>query len=164
MYVVQCGSARCPSFNHPIDQSINPNTTTTTQEFIYTPLADPLLALVESNKAQSSPATSASLNINLVLGSDYYDAAAEILTADFGFQGYMGVPGLIGTGPESRAAAYANNVSWGKLGGACIAPVCYTLSLTNITAHTPHEPTRTPACHPGRGNPCLLFSAGGPEF
>jgi hypothetical protein len=92
---------------------------------LYTPLADPL-ALVESNKAQSSSATSASLNINLVLGSDYYDAAAEILTADYGFQGYMGVPGLIGTGPESRAAAYANNVSWGKLSGACIAPVCYT--------------------------------------
>ena len=86
------------------------------QEFIYTPLAGPLLAFVESNKAQSDPDTSASLNINLVLGSDYYDANAGILTADYGFQGYMGVPGLIGTGPASRAAAYANNVAWGKSG------------------------------------------------
>ncbi|GBF96265.1 hypothetical protein Rsub_09060 [Raphidocelis subcapitata] len=84
------------------------------QDYIYTPLADPLLAFVDADKSKTEPATSESLNINLVLGSDFYGPAA-IATADYGFQGYLGVPGLNDTGSDSRAAAYAYNVSWEKL-------------------------------------------------
>lgn len=57
--------------------------------------------------------TSDALNINIVLGADFYDREAKILTGNYGFQGYMGVPGLDGVDNASRVAAYNYNVSWG---------------------------------------------------
>lgn len=56
--------------------------------------------------------TSASLNQNLLLASDAYAPQAGILSATYGFEGYMGVPGLNGTDSASQAAAQQANVAW----------------------------------------------------
>jgi len=78
---------------------------------IYTDLAKPLLDFVDAVKAQTI-ASSDSLNINLTLSADFFARTPQILTANFGFDGYMGVPGLIGTDDSARQAAFLNNVSW----------------------------------------------------
>jgi len=78
---------------------------------IYTDLANPLLDYVNAVKGQTT-ASSDALNINLTLSADFFARTPQIMTANFGFDGYMGVPGLIGTDSNARAAAFANNVSW----------------------------------------------------
>ena len=52
---------------------------------------------------------------NIVLGSDYYDVQPRMMTANYGFQGYMGIIGLNGTDQTNREVAYLNKVSWGRL-------------------------------------------------
>lgn len=78
---------------------------------IYTPLAEELLQYLQQSKT-SMVATSDSLNQSLALGADYFSPEASILTANFGFDGYMGVPGLNGTDSDAQAAAYQYGVSW----------------------------------------------------
>lgn len=76
--------------------------------------AEPLLRyLVQLNL--TSPVASDSLNVSVLLGADVYDAQPGILTANYGFDGYMGVPGLQGTDDASRQAAYEYGVSWQSL-------------------------------------------------
>lgn len=77
----------------------------------YTSLADPLLTYISGLEAQTT-GTSDSLNVNASLGADYFAQLPAILTANFGFDGYMGVPGLLGTGSDAQQAAFNNNVSW----------------------------------------------------
>lgn len=71
----------------------------------------PLLQyLAQINLGQ--PVTSAALNVSVLLGADIYDNRPGMLTANYGFDGYMGVPGLTGTDQASRDAAYQYGVSW----------------------------------------------------
>lgn len=81
---------------------------------IYTQLAQPLMAFLASAKSDAS-GTSNSLNQNLLLGADYYGSVARIITANYGFDGYMGVPDLNGTDSASQAAAYAAGIAWENL-------------------------------------------------
>lgn len=76
----------------------------------YTAQADPLLAYISDLESQAT-GTSDSLNFNAILGADYFAEQPGILTANYGFDGYMGVPGLFGTGTQAEQAAYDNNVS-----------------------------------------------------
>lgn len=84
---------------------------------VYTDLAQPLLDYVAAAEGQTS-GNSASLNINLTLSADYFATTQQIMTANFGFEGYMGVPGLNGTGSDAQAAAYQYNVSWESINPA----------------------------------------------
>lgn len=77
----------------------------------FTPLATQLIAYVANDKL-STDVSSNSLNKNIVLNSDYYSQSPKILTGNYGFDGYMGVPNLNGTGNAAKAAAYAGNVAY----------------------------------------------------
>jgi hypothetical protein len=63
----------------------------------------------------TSPISSNGLNISVLLGADVYAGQAQILTANYGFDGYMGVPGLLAADDASRQAAYDYGVSWQAL-------------------------------------------------
>lgn len=62
---------------------------------------------VAADQAGSSATNnkSSSMNSSIVLGADYYATVPAILTANYGFEGYMGVPNLQGNG----AAGCGNN-------------------------------------------------------
>ena len=75
----------------------------------YTPWADPLLDYINDDLAVTTGGTSstfAPINYN----ADLYDNEAKFFTGNFGFDGYMGVPGLVGSNAQQAAAAY--NVAW----------------------------------------------------
>ncbi len=79
----------------------------------YTPRADALLQYMASLNF-SAPQSDA-LNVAALLGADWYGEVPRIITANYGFDGYMGVPGLNGTDEASREAAYAYGVAWQHL-------------------------------------------------
>jgi len=81
---------------------------------IYTDLAQPLLDYVSAVEAEAS-GTSDSLNVDLTLSADFFAKRPQILTANFGFDGYMGVPGLVGVDATAQSAAYQFNVAWEAL-------------------------------------------------
>lgn len=96
---------------------------------IYTPLATPLKKYVASSKL-SYDATSASLNSDPILGADYYGFTPAIISANYGFEGYMGVPNVNGTDTASQQAAYAGNASWEAIDPALGAGLrAYTSAL-----------------------------------
>ena len=70
----------------------------------FTPLAKELLATVSSNKLNLSTEV-ASLLVPISYNADIFDAMPRIITADYGFEGYIGVPGMSGTDAASQAAA-----------------------------------------------------------
>ena len=75
----------------------------------YTPWADPLLDYINSDLAASTGGASspfAPINYN----ADLFANEAKFFTGNFGFDGYMGVPGLVGNNAQQAAAAY--NVAW----------------------------------------------------
>ena len=100
---------------------------------VYTDLAQPLLDYVSSVEGLTS-GNSNSLNINLTLSADYFLSTPQIMTANFGFDGYMGVPGLNGTGSDAQAAANQYNVSWESIDPALNAPVRATYSAVGTAA------------------------------
>ena len=77
----------------------------------YTPLALPLLEYVTFIKAGMTP-TSDSLNVNLTLSADFFGDQPKIITANYGFDDYMAVPGLAGTDEAAQSVAYQYGVSW----------------------------------------------------
>ena len=77
----------------------------------YTTLAQPLLDYISLIEADRT-ATSNSLNINLILAADFFGDQPRIITANYGFDGYISVPGLQGTGSDAQAAAYQYGVAW----------------------------------------------------
>ena len=93
-----------------------PDTTNT-----YTALATPLLNYIEADQAVTT-ATSSTLNTSIILGADYFALKPQIMTANYGFEGYMGVPNLTGTGSDAQAAAYAGNVSYENIDPSLQAP------------------------------------------
>ena len=75
----------------------------------YSPWADPLLDYINNDLAATTGGASsplAPINYN----TDLYDNEAKFFTGNFGFDGYMGVPGLVGSNAQQAAAAY--NVAW----------------------------------------------------
>jgi hypothetical protein len=81
----------------------------------YTPLADRLLAFLAADRLNPVPQSS-SLNSSILLSSDLFDQQGTIFTANYGFDGYMGIPGMDGTDAQSQQIAFDNNVAWNNLG------------------------------------------------
>lgn len=75
----------------------------------YTPLAEPLQDFIAADLANTSTGASTLLtpiNYNADLFADH----AAFLSGNYGFDGYMGVPGLSGTAPQQAASRF--NVAW----------------------------------------------------
>lgn len=103
-FLFSCGNGSSSSVtNGP------PNTGNT-----YSSLATPLLDYIASDRAVSTTKSS-TLNTSIIYGSDFFSDTPAILTANYGFEGYMGVQGLNGTGAAAQAAAFAGNVSYESL-------------------------------------------------
>ncbi len=98
----------------------------------YTPLADQLLAYIDGLKAQSTPSSN-SLNVNATVGADFFAPLPQILTANYGFDGYMGVPGLTGTGAQAQQAAFDNNISWNPIDPSLNAPARAYYSAVGVS-------------------------------
>lgn len=81
----------------------------------YTPLAQKLLTYLATDRLNTS-GQSNSLNTNILLSSDLFAAQSGIFTANYGFEGYMGIPGMDGTDAASQQIAFDNNVAWNNLG------------------------------------------------
>jgi hypothetical protein len=88
------------------NSSVTPDTSN-----IYTTLATPLLDYIAADQAVTT-ATAITVNTSIILGADYFSTTPSIMTANFGFEGYMGVPNLTGTDSAAQAAAFAGNVSY----------------------------------------------------
>ena len=78
---------------------------------IYTPLSLPLIEYVNVIEAGIMP-TSDSLNVNLTLSADFFGDQPKIIAANYGFDGYMAVPGLAGTDAAAQSVAYQYGVAW----------------------------------------------------
>jgi len=81
----------------------------------YTPLASDLLAYLANDRTNTSGLDS-SLKTNILLAADLFDSQGTLLTGNYGFDGYMGIPGMTGTDENAREIAFANNVAWQNLG------------------------------------------------
>ncbi|MDS3861369.1 DUF4114 domain-containing protein [Thermosynechococcaceae cyanobacterium BACA0444] len=81
----------------------------------YTPRAHGLLTYLVSDRLNTS-GQSSSLNTNILLNSDLFSVQAGIFTANYGFEGYMGIPGMDSTDATSQQIAFDNNVAWNNLG------------------------------------------------
>jgi hypothetical protein len=77
----------------------------------YTGLATPLLSYIAADQSVTTTSTN-TLNTSIILGADYFSTTPSIMTANYGFEGYMGVPDLSGTDSSAQAAAFAGNVSY----------------------------------------------------
>ena len=103
---------------------------------IVTPLADQLIGFVNASRTDTS-GTAASLLTPINYNADIFAATPSIITANYGFDGYMGVPGMNGTSGTDRAIAGFYNVAWETLDPALnAAQRAYTsgVSTDNITA------------------------------
>lgn len=80
----------------------------------YTALAAPLLDFIAADRAVNTTKSS-TLNTSIIYAADYFSDTPSILTANYGFEGYMGVQGLNGTGAAAQRAAFAGNVSYESL-------------------------------------------------
>lgn len=78
---------------------------------LFTPLAQALIQFVNASRMDMS-GTAASLDTPINYNADIYAAVPTLMTANYGFDGYMGVPGLNGTSAVDRAIAAAYNVAW----------------------------------------------------
>ena len=70
----------------------------------YTPWADPLLDYINNDLAVAMGGASspfAPINYN----ADLYANEAKLFAGNFGFDGYIGVPGLVGGNAQQAAAA-----------------------------------------------------------
>jgi len=102
-----CGDAE-------VDDSLAESSPDPSGGLVYSDLAIPLQEYLDAVNADQVP-NSAALATNIVLGADFYGAQPRIITANYGFDGYMGVPGLVGTDNAARLAAQAHAVAWQDL-------------------------------------------------
>ena len=79
---------------------------------VYSEWAGPLLDTINADIANTSTLAS-SLLTPIVYGADLFGDDAKFLTGNFGFDGYMGVPRLMGANAEQAAAEF--NVAWQNL-------------------------------------------------
>ncbi len=77
----------------------------------FTPLAQQLLDTVAADKTSTSTQV-ASLLTPINYNADIFDSTPKMLTANYGFDGYIGVPGMPGTDSASQSAAISHNVAW----------------------------------------------------
>ena len=77
----------------------------------FTPLAEGLVNTVSSNKLNLSVEV-ATLLTPINYNADIFDNTPRIITADYGFEGYIGVPGMSSTDAASQAVATSYNVAW----------------------------------------------------
>ena len=77
----------------------------------FTPLAEGLVNTVSSNKLNLSMEV-ATLLTPIIYNADIFDNTPRIITADYGFEGYIGVPGMSSTDAASQAVATSYNVAW----------------------------------------------------
>ena len=110
-FIVACGNGKNSSATN------GPPDTGNTYTFLATPLLDYIAADRAVNTTKSS-----SLNTSIIYGADFFSDTPSILTANYGFEGYMGVQGLNGTGAAAKAAAYAGNVAYENLDPNLQAP------------------------------------------
>lgn len=75
----------------------------------YTTWADPLLDFINNDLAVTTGGAS-SLLTPINYNADLFADEAKFFTGNFGFDGYMGVPGLQGSNAQQAAAA--SNVAW----------------------------------------------------
>ena len=76
---------------------------------VYSEWAGPLLETINADIANRSTLAS-SLLTPIVYGADLFGDEAKFLTGNFGFDGYIGVPRLMGANAEQAAAEF--NVAW----------------------------------------------------
>ena len=77
----------------------------------FTPLAEGLVNTVSSNKLNLSMEV-ATLLTPIIYNADIFDNTPRIITADYGFEGYIGVPGMSSTDAASQVVATSYNVAW----------------------------------------------------
>lgn len=102
-------------------------------KLVYKDLAQPLRDYLDALNADTVP-DSLALAANVVLGADFYGNEPRIITANYGFDGYMGVPGLIGTDHAARLAAYASDVAWQVLDAGLDAATRAVYSAVGVAA------------------------------
>ena len=78
---------------------------------VFTPLAAQLIQFVNASRTDMS-GTAASLLTPINYNADVFAATPSIITANYGFDGYLGVPGLNGTTETDREIAAQYNVAW----------------------------------------------------
>lgn len=81
---------------------------------VFTPLAEALIDYVNASRDDTS-GTAASLLTPINYNADIFAATPEMMTGNYGFEGYIGVPGLNGTTPVDRQIAAAFNAAWETL-------------------------------------------------
>jgi hypothetical protein len=103
---------------------------------VFTPLAQHLVQFVNASRTDTS-GTAASALTPINYNADIFADTPSIMTANYGFDGYMGVPGLNGTSELYRQIAAAFNVAWETVNPGLNAPQrSYTsaISTDNIDA------------------------------
>jgi hypothetical protein len=80
----------------------------------FTPLADPLVQFVNASRADMS-GTAASLLTPINYNADIFASTPALITANYGFEGYIGVPGLDGTTEQYRKLAAQFNIAWDQI-------------------------------------------------
>lgn len=100
----------------------------------FTPLADPLVQFVNTSRADSS-GTAASLLTPINYNADIFAATPALMTGNYGFEGYIGVPGLDGTSEQYARIAALFNVAWEKVDPALDASLrSYTSAISTDSA------------------------------
>ena len=100
----------------------------------FTPLANPLLAFMAKDRSNTA-VTAASLLTPINYNADVFADEPQFLSGNYGFEGYLGIPGLNGTDAQSQAIAALNNVAWESLDPALNAGMrAYTSAISAINA------------------------------
>lgn len=101
---------------------------------IVTPLADALLQFVNASRADLS-GTAASLLTPINFNADIFAAAPALLTGNYGFEGYIGIPGMNSTTDADKDIAATYNVAWETLDPALnAAQRAYTSAVSTDNA------------------------------
>jgi hypothetical protein len=100
----------------------------------FTPLADPLLQYVNASRTDLS-GTMDSLLTPINYNADIFSASPTLLTGNYGFKGYIGIPGLSDTGATTQDTAAANNVAWENIDPSLnAAQRAYTSAVSDSNA------------------------------
>jgi hypothetical protein len=102
----------------------------------FTPLAQDLLDFVNTDRANTA-GTAASVLTPINYQADLFASQPGFLSGNYGFDGYIGIPGLNGTTAEYQAIAAKYNVAWESINPDLQAPMrAYTsaVSTTNASA------------------------------
>ncbi len=100
---------------------------------VFTPLAQALIQFVDASRADLS-GTAASLLTPINYNADIFASTPSIITANYGFDGYLGVPGLDGTSESDREIAALYNVAWERIDPNLVAAQrAYTSAVSTDT-------------------------------